>query len=102
MMSRLSATTGISALLGGARLSSSTQAQAAATTESKDPTKVTFDLLVIGGGSGGIACGKEIWCMHICLWVIVCMCVYVSLHMYTCIGIIMHVYIYVSIITILL
>jgi hypothetical protein len=47
-LKQVTATTGVSALIG-ARFSSTSHAE---------PSKVTYDLLVVGGGSGGIACGK--------------------------------------------
>ena len=51
LSSRASVTTGLSALIGASHFSTVTHADAPA--EDKE-----FDLLVIGGGSGGIACGK--------------------------------------------
>lgn len=50
LLRKVSATTSASALIGGIRMSSSSHA---------DPESTpVFDLLVIGGGSGGISCGE--------------------------------------------
>ena len=59
MSKKVSITTGLSALVGGTHFSTAACA---------DPAAVaTFDLLVIGGGSGGIACGKYIIKNYYCL-----------------------------------
>jgi glutathione reductase (NADPH) len=51
LLRKVSATTTASALIGGIRMSSTSHAE-------PEPTPI-FDLLVVGGGSGGIACAKR-------------------------------------------
>ena len=50
MSGRASVTTGLTAFIGASQFSSVSHAEA--------PVEEIFDLLVIGAGSGGIACGK--------------------------------------------
>jgi malic enzyme len=54
---RATVTTGLSALIGASQFSSITHTEAPATDD--------FDLLVVGAGSGGIACGKMTYASYV-------------------------------------
>ena len=56
LFSRTSITTGLSAFIGAVQFSSVTHAEA--------PAADNFDLLVVGAGSGGIACGEMTRCTY--------------------------------------